>query len=74
MSTVVDRRILYRWRGVIAMLAGILAYNLMRPWLRPWLIADPSHIWLFVGSLFALMLGIVFFSAWRRVRRGEREL
>jgi|HubBroStandDraft_6_1064221.scaffolds.fasta_scaffold842365_2 hypothetical protein len=74
MPTVADRGILYRWRGVIATVMGILAYNLMRPWLRPWLNADPSHIWLFVGSMFALMLGVIVFSVWRRVRRGELQL
>jgi Na+/melibiose symporter-like transporter len=74
MATVADKGILYRWRGVIATLAGILTYNLMRPWLRPWLNADPSHIWLFVGSIFTVWLGVLVFSIWRRVRRGELQL
>jgi hypothetical protein len=74
MPTKAEQKILYKWRGGIATFAGIVTYNLMRPWLRPWLNADPSRIWLFVGSIFALMLGVMVFSVWRRVRRGELEL
>jgi hypothetical protein len=74
MATTAGREILYKWRGVIATLSGIFAYNLMRPWLRPWLNAGPSHIWFFVGGIFGLMLGILVFQIWRRVRRGELQL
>ena len=74
MVTVADRGILYRWRGAIAAFMGVLAYSLMRPWLRPWLNARPGHIWFFVGGILALLLGRVVFEVWRRVRRGELQL
>jgi hypothetical protein len=74
MATVAGRGIFYKWRGVVATLMGIVAYNLMRPWLRPWLNASPSHIWFFMGGIFGLMLGVLVFEIWRRVRRGELQL
>jgi hypothetical protein len=49
----------------------MFGFALMRPWLLPWLMAKPSHLWYFEGAVFLTLLTLVTSRIWWKMRHQE---